>query len=259
MPSWNPVMWVAKAARATRGGRLRPVGTLAADGVEVHGQARGVGGSPQRLPDRIVERGHVVGIGHLDAARSAALGHPLDLGYRRLDGEAGDAGQPRVALGMCPAEVGEPLVVDAHHLRGRLGILKSIAGAENAVEHFRLHSVALLVLEAQVRVGEPAHAAAPVVVEPGGGHAVGAVDLSRHVLAAGRAHAVDQPELRALLRDPDRPLGPVGHIGHPVPHGRRRVRGEEIRRQPDQVEMAVGGDDAVVHVGSPHPPASLTV
>ena len=28
MPSWNPVMWVAKAARATRGGRLDQSGRL---------------------------------------------------------------------------------------------------------------------------------------------------------------------------------------------------------------------------------------
>ncbi len=244
------------AGHARRQGR--PVGTLGADGVEVHGQAGGVGGRPERLPDGIVERGHVVGVGDLDAAHAAPLGHALDLAHRRLDGEARNAGEPRVALGMRAAELGEPLVVDAHQLRGGLRILQAIAGAEDAVEHFRLHAVALLVLEAQMRVGEPAHPAAPVVVEPGGRHAVGAVDLPRHVLAARRAHAVHQPELRALPRDPDRALGPVGDIGHALSHGRRRVRGEEIRRQPDQVEMAVGGDDAVVHVGSPHPPASLT-
>ena len=80
----------------------------------------------------------------------AALGHALDLGDRRLDRVVRDRREPGEALRVRRAEVGEPLVVDAHDLDGRLGVVQAAGGAEDAVEHLGLHAVAVLVLHAQV-------------------------------------------------------------------------------------------------------------
>ena len=133
-------------------------------------------------------------------------------------GALGMQARPGEALRVRLAEVGEPVVVDPDHLRRRLGIVHPRAGAEDAVEHLGLDAVAILVLEAQLRIAQAPDAALAVLVEAGGGHAVGAVDLAGHVLAAGRAHAVGQAEGPALLRHPHGALGPLGHVGHAVAH-----------------------------------------
>ena len=95
----------------------------------------------------------------------------------------GNRREAREALGMGGAEVGEPLVVDAHHLDGRLRIVHAAGGTEDAVEHFALHAVKVLIANAQLRLGEPANTLLAVLVEAGGGHAVGAMDATRHVLS----------------------------------------------------------------------------
>src|SRR5205823_4674959 len=95
-------------------------------------------------------------------------------------------------------------------------------------------------------------AALAVLVEARRGHAIGAVDLARDVLASRRTHAVHEPEVRALLGDPHRPLRAVAHVGHAVAQRRRGVGGEEIGRQPAEIHVAVGGDHLVAHRGRPH-------
>src|SRR5471032_1923483 len=77
------------------------------------------------------------------------------------------------------------------------------------------------------------------------------MDDAGHILAAGRAHAVHQPELRAVLRRPFRTLGPFDDVGHALFHRGGAVLGEEIRRQPDQVDMSVSGDHIVFHGQDP--------
>ena len=62
-------------------------------------------------------------VGDVEAAHGAALGHALDLGHRRVDVVVRDAGQPGEAVRVRVAEVGEPVVVDAQHLDGGLGIV----------------------------------------------------------------------------------------------------------------------------------------
>ena len=54
------------------------------------------------------------------------------------------------------AELGEPVVVDAQHLERRLGIVQPAARAQHAVQDLGLHAVAVLVLDAQLGIGEPA-------------------------------------------------------------------------------------------------------
>jgi hypothetical protein len=158
------------------------------------------------------------------------------------------------------AEIGEPLVVDAQHLARRLVVLDADRGAEDAVEHLGLHTVALLVFEAQFGIGHAADAFLAVLVDPLRGHPVRAMDLTGDVLPAARAHAVHQPERRAVLGDPLFAARPVGHVRHTVFVRRAGVGGEEVGRQPDQIEVAVGRDHVVFHFFPPpcEPAFSMT-
>ena len=225
---------------------LRVVGRAPADGVEVHGDAGLVRALPQRLPERIPQRRHVRPVGDVEAAH-AALGVAHHLGHRLFHVVVGNVGQPDQPVGRGTAEVVEPVVVDAQHLQRRLGIVQPAARAQHAVQDLGLHAVAVLVLQPELGLGEAADALLAVVVEAGRGHAVGAMDDARHVFAAGRAHAVHQAELGALGADPLGSLRPLDDVGHAVLEGRRGVAGEKVGRQPDQVDMAVSGDDVVFH------------
>src|SRR5262245_63439396 len=96
------------------------------------------------------------------------------------------------------AEVGEPLVVDADHLDGRLAVAHPRARGENAVQGLGLDAVAVLVAQPELRLAEPTDGPLAVLVETGRRHPVRAVDLPGHVLAPRRAHAVGEPEVGAL-------------------------------------------------------------
>ena len=56
-----------------------------------------------------------------------------------------------------------------------------------------------------------------------------------------------RPNLAPLRADPFRSLRSVDRRRACGPSARRRVLGEQVGRQPDQVDMAVGGDDVVFH------------
>ena len=84
--------------------------------------------------------------------------------------------------------------------------------------------------------------------EPGRRHPVRAMDLTRHILPAARAHAIHQPERSAVLGDPFLAPRAVGYVRHTVLVCGAGVAGEEIRRQPDQIEVTVGRDDVVFHL-----------
>src|SRR5262249_62035402 len=133
----------------------------------------------------------------------------------RLDRMIRDGSQTAVALGMGRAEVGQPFVIDPHDLDGGLGITEPPRDAEDAVEDLGLDAVAILVTQAEIRIGEAADAALAVLVQPGGGHAVRAMDAPGHVLASRRAHAAGQAEADALLRRPARALRTVDDVRHP--------------------------------------------
>ena len=197
------------------GGILVYVGRAAADGVEVQRNAGLVAELPQRLPMLVPQRRHVGPVGDVEAAH-AALGAAHRLGDRLLHVVVREVGQADQPLGRRLAEIVEPVVVDAQHLQRGLGIVQPAARAQHAVDHLGLHAVAVLVLEAELGFGEAADALLAVVVEAGRGHAVGAVDDARHVFAAGRAHAVDQAELGAVLAGPLGALGSVDDVGHAV-------------------------------------------
>src|SRR5215831_20792677 len=114
-------------------------------------------------------------------------------------------GQTCETLRMRRAEVGEPLVVDPHDFHRGLGIVHPSRRAEDSIEHFALYAVEILILDPEPGLGETANAALAILVEARGGHAVRSVNLARHVLASGRAHAARTTEAGAFLRDP---LGP---------------------------------------------------
>ena len=82
--------------------------------------------------------------------------------------------------------------------------------AEDAVEHLGLHAVAVLVLDAQIGIGEAADALLAVVVEPGLGHAVGAMDACPGTYwRPRRAHAVHaRPRLAPFFVVHIGPFGP---------------------------------------------------
>src|SRR5262249_17504861 len=56
---------------------------------------------------------------------------------------------------------------------------------------------------------------------------------------------------RALLRHPPRSARTVGDVGHPVLQGGRRSLREERRRQPAEIDVAVGGNHLVAHLNPP--------
>jgi hypothetical protein len=150
---------------------------------------------------------------------------------------------------MALAESGQPLVVNAGHLDGGFRIVDPGRGAQDAVQHFGLHAVAVLVLKAEIGIAQTVDTFLAVLVEPGGGHAVGAVNLAGDVLATGRAHAACQAEKAAVLAHPHLALRTVRHVGHAIFERGRRIGREQVGRELAEVDVAVGGDSLVTHRG----------
>src|SRR5215813_1940058 len=146
-----------------------------------------------------------------------------------------------------PAEIDEPVVVDAKHLLGRLVVVQPRGRAEDAEDDLGLYAVHLHVSKAQVRVGRTANAFLAVLVETHCRHLVDTIILSRDELLTGRTDAADQSERRPVLASPVRAVGAVHHVGHALAHGGGRIRSEQIGRDPGHVDVAVGGDPCVVH------------
>src|SRR6202022_5087672 len=66
--------------------------------------------------------------------------------------------------------------------------------------------------------------------------------------SVARAAPGDQPEGGAVARDPLLAVRAFADERHPLLELARRLRGEEIRRQPDHIEMAIGRDSFVLHL-----------
>ena len=208
-----------------------------------------VDGGPERLPHRMPHRLHVPGARELDALE-AELRDAMDLGDRGVDVAVRQVRQPDVTIGIGAAEVREPRVVDPQHLVGGLAVLQLCGGREDAVDHLGVDAVAIHLLDAQMRVARAANALLAVLVESGGRHHVDAQLLARHVLRARRAHPADQAERRAVAGDPARPVRTILDVGHPLLQLARRLRHEEVRWQPDQIEVTVGRNSLVGPHGS---------
>ena len=225
------------------------LGQLPADGVDVHGKPARVDRLPQGVPVTVVEGLHVEGVRDLETADGAPLRDPLDLGHRRLDVVVGDAGDAGEAVGMGLAEVGEPFVVDPHDLDRGFRIVQPVRGPEDPVEHLAPDPVEVLVPHPELGLGEPADPLGSVLVEALGGHPVGAVDHARHVLAPRRPHGVREPEVGPAPRHPDvAPLVVLVHVGHALLEMRRRLLGEELGREPDEIDVAVRRNDLASYV-----------
>ena len=198
------------------------------------------------MPHRL----HVPRAGELHPAQTE-LGHAVDLLHGGIDIAVGQARQADVAVGIVIAEVLQPVIVDPEHLVRGLGVVEPGGGAENAVDDLGLHAVAIHVLHAERGIGRPPDALLAVLVEPGRGHDVDAVVRAGDELLSGRADAVHEAERLAVPAGPVRTIRSVRDVWHPLLHRRRRVRGEEIGRNPGQVDVAVGRDSRVFH-GAPH-------
>src|SRR3954467_9849440 len=109
-----------------------------------------------------------------------------------------------------------------------------------------------------MRIARPAQALFEIVaVEARLGHLVGAQLLARDMRRAGGADAAAQAVLGAVVVGPAlHPVRILGDVGHQVPEFARRVRGEQIRRQPEHVEMTICRDTLVL---PGHQLSSLTI
>ena len=204
---------------------------------------------PQLLPIRVPHRLHVPGAGQFEAAQPH-LGDPVNLGDRLVDIAVGQAGETDLPVGVVTAEILQPVIVDAQHLVAGFGVVELRCGAENAVDDLGVDPVLLHVLEAQMRVVAAGLALLGVGIETVLGHDVDADVLSRDMLRAAGADAVEQPEIGAVLGDPLRPVRPVLDIGHALLEVAPGVLDEQSRRHPGHVEMAIGRDALVMHGAS---------
>ena len=203
-------------------------------------------GSHWRMPHGL----HVPRARQLDALE-AQLGHPMDLGHCGLDVAVRQAGQPDVAVGIVAAEVAHPGVVDAQHLVGGLAVVQLGRGGQDAVDHLGVDAVAIHLLDAQMRVARPPDPLLAVLVQTGGRHHVDPELLAGDVLRARGAHAARQAEGGSVVGDPSPPVRPVGDVGHPILQRPGRLRHEQVRGQPDEVEVTVRRDPVVAHARTP--------
>ena len=74
-----------------------------------------------RLPQGLPHRLHVPRAGELETFE-AELGDAANLLDRRVDVAIRQTGKADLAVGMMAAEISEPVVIDAQHLVGRLGV-----------------------------------------------------------------------------------------------------------------------------------------
>src|SRR6516225_1793014 len=103
-----------------------------------------------------------------------------------------------------------------------------------------------------MRVARPAQALFEIVfVQTGLGHLVGTQLLARNPGRSGRADATAQAVFGTVIVGPTlHPVRILGDVGHQVSEFARRVRREQLGRQPEHVEMTIGRDALVLHYPS---------
>src|SRR5205085_521351 len=128
------------------------------------------------------------------------------------------------------------------------GVLHLGASSEDAVDDLGVDAVAVHVLDPQMRVARPAQTLFEIVaVEARLGHLVGAQLLARDMRRAGRADAATQAVFGAVIVGPAlHAVRILGDVGHQIPELARRVRGEQVGRQPEHVEMTIRRDTLVL-------------
>jgi hypothetical protein len=171
----------------------------------------------------------------------------VDFLHRGVDIAVGQAGEANLAVGIVAAEIAEPVVVDAQHLVGRLVVLDARGDAQDAEDDLGVDAVLLHLLDPQMRVAGAALAALAGVVEPRFGHLVDPVVLPRDERRADRTDCARNAHDDSGLGHPAWAVSALLDIGHAVLQFPRRPGGEEVRRQPWQVEMAIGRNPAVLH------------
>src|SRR6516164_592184 len=88
--------------------------------------------------------------------------------------------------------------------------------APDTVHHLGIDTVAVHVLDPQVRVGAASDILLAILVHPGLGHLVDPVVLTRNKRRATRPDTVLQPEIGAILGNPLWPVRAILDIRHPV-------------------------------------------
>ena len=201
---------------------------------------------PERLPHRMPHGLHVPRARQLDALE-AELGDPMNLGDGGVDVAVGEAGETDVPVGIVAAELVHPRVVDAQHLVGRLAVVQLGCRRENAVDDLGVDAVAVHLLDAQVRITRPAHALLAVLVQTGRRHHVDArAACPARTSCPSAPTPPARPKIGAVVGDPPPPVRSVGDVRHAVLQLARRFRDEQVRREPDQIEVTVSRDSVVV-------------
>ena len=218
--------------RAAERDRAEPAAQVKADGDAGLGRRR-----PERLPRLVPQR-------RLDARRqehAGAQAEALQVAdfLRRAPGvvDRDEAGADEARRGG-RAELGEPVVVGAIADAAQPGVLDE-QRHDRPVHHSRVHAVTVHVVEAQRGRRRPQHAGLQ-----------DAAALEREAPAAhgaGRARAAAPGIPAVAAADPVRALGRVHDLRGALAPRRGHARLPEILRQPLEVDVVVGGDDAVLH------------
>ena len=147
----------------------------------------------------------------------------------------------------------EPVVVDAQHLDRRLvdrssrPLAPRMPYSTSACTPSRSWS-----LQPQIGVGQAADALLAVVVEAGRGHPVGAVDdCPARIRGRPSPCRSSGRTWRRLALTHSGPFGPSITWGMRSLSAAEALAGEQVGRQPDQIDMAIGGDDVVFHGRDP--------
>src|SRR5208282_1830100 len=73
------------------------------------------------------------------------------------------------------------------------------------------------------------------------------MDLAGNIFAARRSHSVHQTKLRTVFCDPGLAPASLRYERHSLSKVGARIRGEQIRRQPDKIDMTISRDEFVLH------------
>ena len=141
----------------------------------------------------------------------------------------------------------QPVIVDAQHFVSRLVVAHSRSDAENAKNNLGIDTVTIHVFDPLIGVARAAHALFAVFIEAGLGHLIDPVVLPRDEFSADRSDAPEESHIYPGLRDPVRTIGAVLDERHAVLQFPLRLRNEQLRGQPRQIEVTIGRDSLVLH------------
>jgi len=181
---------------------------------------------------------------------SPKLGDAVDLLDRGVDVAVGQAGEADLPVGMMPAEVSQPIVVDTQHLVGRFRISDPRGDPENTKDDLGIDPITVHILDPLVRIAGAPHAFPAILVEARFGHLVDPVVLAGDKLPTNRPDTAYQSHINPSFGRPAQPVRAVLHVWHAVLQFPFCLRHEQICGQPWKVEMTISRNPLVLHGSS---------